>query len=308
MGNPCLRSCPFGRKCGLNITPSTLLRAHQRVYGTKTVMVGPNKWECAFSEAQTHAAWRQILLSCVTINNNPAAAACEPGVCERFLVEGQGPVCSTYCRRAYGFHDYTWNVMIGKARAGTLRAEEDAAAAGLNLSVSRKQTGTDSQSKFECVSWWKLWLRLEDQMPNEPTIVHRVVCWSSMYDQEYIRDIEWFGRAPSLSRERWVTLRKLALKELSVEFYGSVADCAENDARLTEKQRAIRQQNGGFDEPICKIGLKERAKHSNFAACDECSKAKQLWLDYRAQRARGEGGDLRTIEEIKKQIFKHLNQ
>eukprot|EP00965_Chrysotila_dentata_P123146 4070730-Pleurochrysis_carterae.AAC.1 len=62
-------------------------------------------------------------------------------------------------------------------------------------------------------------------MPNEPVIVHRVVVWGSVYHQEYLPDTEWCGTAPARSRERWFTLKKLALKELSIEYYGSVADC-----------------------------------------------------------------------------------
>eukprot|EP00965_Chrysotila_dentata_P022104 731651-Pleurochrysis_carterae.AAC.2 len=131
--------------------------------------------------------------------------------------------------------------MISQARAGTLRAEEDADAAGLRSAASTVQAAEgSSQSKFECVSWWKHWMSLDDQMPNEPTIVHRVVIWSSVYDEKYIPDMEWSGSAPSLSRERWTRLKNEALKELSIEYYGSLADVDDNDARRTAEQRQLR--------------------------------------------------------------------
>eukprot|EP00965_Chrysotila_dentata_P083154 2742744-Pleurochrysis_carterae.AAC.1 len=74
-------------------------------------------------------------------------------------------------------------------------------------------------------------------MPNEPTIVHRVVVWGSVYDKEYLPDSVWWGTASSLSRERWTSLKKKALKELSVEYYGDLASCSIEDPRLTAAQR-----------------------------------------------------------------------
>eukprot|EP00965_Chrysotila_dentata_P053789 1784083-Pleurochrysis_carterae.AAC.1 len=59
LGNPCLDSCPFGRKCGRNISQAVLIRAHQRVYGTLTTRSEDGKkYSCAMSEAETHLAWR----------------------------------------------------------------------------------------------------------------------------------------------------------------------------------------------------------------------------------------------------------
>eukprot|EP00965_Chrysotila_dentata_P164055 5416615-Pleurochrysis_carterae.AAC.3 len=34
-GRPCLSSCPYGRNCGMMLTPMNLLNAHERVFGTK---------------------------------------------------------------------------------------------------------------------------------------------------------------------------------------------------------------------------------------------------------------------------------
>eukprot|EP00965_Chrysotila_dentata_P110819 3662093-Pleurochrysis_carterae.AAC.3 len=66
---------------------------------------------------------------------------------EVHLVQVYGPVCGTYCRKAY--------------------------ASGLNSALRKFAAPRNDQRKFECISWWLSWLRLEDQMPNEPVIVHR---------------------------------------------------------------------------------------------------------------------------------------
>eukprot|EP00965_Chrysotila_dentata_P220310 6191703-Pleurochrysis_carterae.AAC.1 len=144
-------------------------------------------------------------------------------------------------------------------------------------------------------------------MPSEPTIAHRVVVWGSVYDNAYLPDSFWWGTAPSLSRDRWMQLKKTALKELSVKYYGDLASCNMKDPRLTAAQRELKRQTGGFNEPVCLMSLVERAKHSNFAACDKCAKARALWMDYRARRARGEEGDLRAVGDIKRKIFEHLS-
>ena len=81
--------------------------------------------------------------------------------------------------------------------------------------------------------WWTVWLRLEDQMPNEPVIVYRVLTWAAVYDFEYTVDMKWWlakdaaeygvtSTEKPLGRSRWVELRGEALKLLSVEFFGQV--------------------------------------------------------------------------------------
>ena len=72
----------------------------------------------------------------------------------------------------------------------------------------------------ECIEWWVTWLELEDQMPNEATIVHRIVVMGNIYKDEYVPDMEVFGTAPPLSIQRWTALRKEALRQLSVEWFG----------------------------------------------------------------------------------------
>eukprot|EP00965_Chrysotila_dentata_P024240 802907-Pleurochrysis_carterae.AAC.1 len=89
-------------------------------------------------------------------------------------------------------------------------------------------------------------------------------------------------------------IEKEGAEELSVEYYGGLASCSMEDPRLTAALRELKQKTGGFGEPVCLISLVERARHSNFAACNKCASARALWMEYRARRARGEGGDLRA--------------
>eukprot|EP00965_Chrysotila_dentata_P104863 3463519-Pleurochrysis_carterae.AAC.1 len=61
-----------------------------------------------------------------------------------------------------------------------------------------------------------MWLELEDQMPNEPSIVHRNVTWEAVYHQEYCQDMRWWGTSKELSRSWWTTLRDKGLVQLSI--------------------------------------------------------------------------------------------
>ena len=79
-------------------------------------------------------------------------------------------------------------------------------------------------AKEETIEWWIVWLILEDQMPNEPVIVHRIVIWDSVHELEYKPDMLWFGTTRPLSRPRWVQLRTVALERLSIEWFGAGAD------------------------------------------------------------------------------------
>jgi len=40
-----------------------------------------------------------------------------------------------------------------------------------------------STATAHAIVWWLTWLQLEDQMPNEPTIVHREIRWENVYDK-----------------------------------------------------------------------------------------------------------------------------
>lgn len=77
-----------------------------------------------------------------------------------------------------------------------------------------------------------------------------------------------------------------------------------DDVRLSLNQREMLLAGGGFGEPIQMLALKERAKHSNFGGCNECSAAKLKWAAYRTDRNRTLG----DAESIKREVFKHVHQ
>lgn len=120
------------------------------------------------------------------------------------------------------------------------------------------------------------WLHMEDQMPNEATIQHRTLVWQTVYDHEYIQDMEWWGVSRALSRSRWTELRGVALKNLSIQFYGHV--------------------DGSPDTPNAMLSLVERPKHSNFGMCDQCKDAKDAWILYRRCGAPDTTDTSHTIE------------
>ena len=83
IGVPCTEACAYDRKCGRNFTPTMLLAAHERVYGTGVQMLD-GKFHCHITEAYSHKAWRSLFLSWVTRRaDDPTAAPTE-----RFTVEG----------------------------------------------------------------------------------------------------------------------------------------------------------------------------------------------------------------------------
>ena len=131
MGMPCGEDCPYGQKCGYHFTPAMLQRAHERVYGTGVLDLGEGKYYCRLKEKETHRQWRALMLSWVSVRaDDPTAPPTE-----RFMVEGQGPVCHRYARAVYfgldpackdGFaHSSAWNLYIAGARAQTLAVDQD---------------------------------------------------------------------------------------------------------------------------------------------------------------------------------------
>ena len=122
-------------------------------------------------------------------------------------------------------------------------------------------------------------------MPNESTIVHRVVVWDTVHELEYKGDIALFGTAPALSRPRWVTLRQEALDQLGVEWFG-----ADNHGK-----------------PLVNVTLAARAKHSNFATCLQCAKDKQVWIDFRSGKTRvNVDGTPIDARELKERLATHI--
>ena len=184
------------------------------------------------------------------------------------MVADVGPVCPEYCRAAHGIPIGSWNKLLALARSGQLQAgmEWDTACEEMD-SAALHDSRSEAAAKEETIEWWVLWLTLEDQMPNEPVIVHRVVVWDSVHELEYSEDMRWFGTTTPLSRSRWTSLRRDALTALSHEWFGTGED----------------------GEPLTKLSLRERAKHSNFASCHDCAKNKRAWVSAADSGSRGSG-------------------
>ena len=49
--------------------------------------------------------------------------------------------------------------------------------------VTKDRRGGLSTATAHAIVWWLTWLQLEDQMPNEPTIVHREIRWVNVYEK-----------------------------------------------------------------------------------------------------------------------------
>ena len=270
IGRPCTSTCAFGRNCGQNVTPKTLLACHQYSYGTNTSReqcVGEDgeetySYSCELLSSETQARWRDLFAGFIT------HSAQDPSIrVERFMVDGIGPVCPEYCAAAYGMTTgrssyWTLDNMLGRGRSGELEHERVVAAAAVNQPKVVRENRT-SVSMEECINWWITWLELEDQMPNEPTIIHRVLVWANIYTDEYLPDVNLFGTASPLSMKRWTALRKEALRQLSVEWFG--LDTRDHSGK----------------KPKAQLSLRQRASHSNFQPCPECEANKAAWAELR---------------------------
>ena len=100
-----------------------------------------------------------------------------------------GPVCARVCQTAYGIHDSTWADMLASARNGTLSAESLVQEEHGLLALLDADEESFSNSKEVTIDWWKLWLTLEDQMPNEPVIQHRILMWMDVWKVEYCSEL-----------------------------------------------------------------------------------------------------------------------
>lgn len=311
IGRPCTTACRYNRTCGLNVPPSILINAHEHSYGRGTRKEvcpdGTTKFHVALSKKQTMLNWRKLAMTAIswTVDDPPKRV-------EHFTVCGRGPVCADFWRAAYGIPLGTANGMLAAARSGSLRVDVDddedvqmvaahtriwfwgrgAGRGGLGRDINKRvhehcggrnslcshslllYTSLQVRKAFQqlpqerdddacavTLIWWQRWLEAEDQMPNEPVIQHRAVVWQSVYEHEYVMDVEWWGISRALSRSRWLSLREKALDNLSIEYFGAAADDA--------------------TKPAVKMSLVQRAKHSNFGSCSECTRAKERWLTYR---------------------------
>ena len=291
-GVPCGVMCLNNRQCGRNFTQATLLAAHERVYGTQPPEDVKGKLTLARASSEIQRTRRALMLSWITrdaVSNRST---------ESYMVERMGPVCADFAKAAYGFHDWTWNAMHGAAVAGSLQVEVDLDTAGVPTRLDAQIASTAEMA----VTWWKLWLQLEDQMPNEPTIVYRAVQWTTVYDDEYAADMAMWSYGV-VSRSRWMTLRKEALESLSLEYFGQVSDCDRDDTRLSQAQQEMLLAGEGFSVPVCMLSLRQRAQHSNFSGCTECTEARAKWIAFRRSKDRCSGAD---AQELKRTLFSHI--
>eukprot|EP00965_Chrysotila_dentata_P000335 11400-Pleurochrysis_carterae.AAC.1 len=98
------------------------------------------------SEAETHLAWRRLMLSFFCVDTTDADTGNgQRSLIERFMVENIGPVCATFCRRAYGIGSYRWNTLHSAARSGELRVHEDGEISGMNSTMHRAALATSSR-------------------------------------------------------------------------------------------------------------------------------------------------------------------
>ena len=173
LGRPCLPSCQFDRKCGMNITPAHLVRAHTRMYGTNTTMAerdGRPEYTCERSFQQVKTERRNLVLSSITLDASDTSKRIE-----RFMVAGIGPVCAEYCRAAHGIPVGAWNLLLASARKGELQAAAEWDEGG---DLELDDAPITAAAKEETIMRWMYWLILEDQMPNERarSLIHIFTC------------------------------------------------------------------------------------------------------------------------------------
>ena len=150
----------------LNLLLRAMLAAHERVYGTDPAQYDPSTASYSLTQPSSsiQRARRSLMLSWVTRDVSDPDR-----VVKTYMVEGIGPVCAEFAKAAYDFRDWTWNTMRAAAQAGSLQVDADMDAAGVS---ARQLVARDAVDAETAITWWVLWLRLEDQMSNEPVIVH----------------------------------------------------------------------------------------------------------------------------------------
>jgi hypothetical protein len=223
---------------------------------------------------ETSRRWRKLAAAAITTST-------DDGVTQKELltVDGMGPVCKDFWAAAYGIPDFTAGKLLAEARSGAAQAKDEWDEAVGDLATAEKDDANHSYRKEMTIEWWILWLELEDQMPNEPVITHRIVIWQAVLNEEYVVDMEWWGVEP-FKYSRWMELCEPALTELSIQYFGEHPP----------------------GTPSVMLQLKHRANHSNFGACTKCSEAKTAWKELRKARHLYTHAQLM---EMRPRIFKH---
>lgn len=241
------------------MTPAVLLGAHEYSYGRNTcrnedTLHGSVTYSVQHTKTVTMKRWRELASAAISFTNDGSHVRVE-----NLTVCKHGPVCQDYWAAAYGIPNGTANAIMAEARAGRLAILDGSERCVVRqLAVASRE---DDMAAEVTIEWWETWLAMEDQMPNEAAIQHRTVVWQSVYDNEYIRDMEWWGVSRALSRSRWVELRAVALRNLAIQYFGHV--------------------EGSPDIPNAMLSLVQRPSHSNFGMCNKCADAKEKWCSYR---------------------------
>lgn len=259
LGRPCTPSCKYNQKCGLNIPPAFLLSAHEYSYGRCTRKFenrGQFTYTVEHKKSETMRRWRELAAAAMSLSADGQRQSVE-----NLTVSKMGPVCADFWAAAYGVPKGTANMLLAEARSGRLDVDVQEGGIARELRVAMRSKNAEDIAAEMTVQWWELWLELEDQMPNEAAIQHRTVVWQSVYELEYVPDIQWWGICRALSRSRWVQLRCVALRNLSIQYFGHV--------------------EGLPEVPCTMLSLVERPKHSNFGMCNKCADAKDKWMSYR---------------------------
>lgn len=261
IGRPCTSSCKYNSRCGIHIAPALLIGAHQYSYGRSTAREeeghGGFTYKVEYPKAVTMKKWRELAAAAMSVTNDGNKRRVE-----NLTVCKLGPVCQDYWAAAYGIPKGTANIILAEARSGRLALDRNEETFQQHLiRVTSGQHDADNMASEVTVEWWEMWLSIEDQMPNEATIQHRTLVWQTVYEQEYIMDMEWWGGCRALSRSRWLHLRGVALRNLSIQFFGHV--------------------DGKPEEPNAMLSLVQRPSHSNFGMCNACAEAKDKWSKYR---------------------------
>ena len=188
-------------------------------------------------------------------------------------MDDKGPVCVRFWSAAYGITDAFRNDILAQARAGLSQADDEWESAARH---PRDEGDVFRSASMEhTIEWWVIWLDLEDQMPNEPLIVHRAVIWQAVYDEEYCVDMMWWG-VPALKPSRWKELQAVGLTELSIEYFGARPETPE--------------------VPNVLLKLCQRANHSNFGSCPDCDTSKAAWKELRKDRKQYSLAELKSKE------------
>eukprot|EP00965_Chrysotila_dentata_P252979 6210985-Pleurochrysis_carterae.AAC.2 len=256
LGRPCQSCCPFNRKCGMAIPPKRLICAHEHSFGTntrvETAADGTNVCKAEKINSESMQVLRELAAAAITVSADDTSKTVE-----NLTVDRIGPVCAEYWAAAYGIRHGTANSILAEARKSHLDADKERKEAGIRGHIGFKDDAPSSLAQEKTIEWWTMWLLLEDQMPNEPVIVCRTVTWEAVYDQEYVKDIEWweyFGvEADGFTPRRLLSTRLRA----SHSNFGVCPDCED----IKTRRGAFRKESANYTRSEVITMKEELFKH-----------------------------------------------